>query len=144
MRLFLVPLLFLAVPLLCASALMSEEESHGRRRLQEEGGEVPMRSPVVSGPTTGGKEDITGSNDVELANVDEFARGHLLAESDGLHFVLFKAEVQVVAGLMYTLQYKGSDGNGDCQEEHTVVVYTKPWLNERLVKSDTKRNCGGA
>ena len=36
---------------------------------QEEGG--AMRNPVVSGPTTGGKEDVTGSNDVELAHAND-------------------------------------------------------------------------
>lgn len=69
MRLFLVQLLLLAVwPLFCASAL-SEEERHGHMRPREHGG--AMRSPVVSGPTTGGKEDITGSNDVELAHAND-------------------------------------------------------------------------
>ena len=38
-----------------------------------------------------------------------------MADSSGLHFVLVKAELQVVAGLMYTLRYKGNVGNGVCQ-----------------------------
>lgn len=68
MRLFLVPLLLLAVPLFCVSAT-SEEERHGYIAPQE--GKGAMRNPVVSGPTTGGKKDITGSNDVELAHAND-------------------------------------------------------------------------
>eukprot|EP00904_Undaria_pinnatifida_P001121 jgi/Undpi1/11009/HiC_scaffold_30.g13309.m1 len=108
--------------------------------------EKPMRDPVVSGPTTGGMEDITGSKDAELAEVNDFAiwelnEGKRKGGHPSLDFVLVRAQVQVVAGLMYTLHYKGNDDQGVCQEEHTMVIYSKPWEGSRVVKSDTKTGC---
>ena len=39
-----------------------------------------MRDPVVSGPTTGGMEDITGSKDAELAEVNDVRRKILVIQ----------------------------------------------------------------
>lgn len=45
----------------------------------------------------------------------QFAADHLEAENSSLTYVQVKAEVQVVAGLMYTLHYEGKDGEGVCK-----------------------------
>lgn len=45
----------------------------------------------------------------------QFALAHLESRNSNLHFEQTHADVQVVAGLMYTLMYSGNDGNGVCQ-----------------------------
>ncbi|CAM9329853.1 unnamed protein product [Scytosiphon promiscuus] len=102
---------------------------------------MPGRGPIVSGPMTGGTKDVTGSNDEHLNDVSKFAADHLEAENSSLSYVQVKAEVQVVAGLMYTLYYEGKDAEGVCKEKRTIVVYDKPWANERTLKSDTVTEC---
>ncbi|CAM9128267.1 unnamed protein product [Ascophyllum nodosum] len=100
-----------------------------------------QRGPLVEGPVAGGTTDITGSNDQHLAEVSQFASDHLAEENSGLHYVQMNAKVQVVAGLIYTLRYNGNDDDGVCQEERVIVVYDKPWTNERVIKSDHKAIC---
>ncbi|CAM9142730.1 unnamed protein product [Hapterophycus canaliculatus] len=102
---------------------------------------MPGRGPIVSGPMTGGTQDVTGSNDENLHDVSKFAADHLAAENSSLTYVQLKAEVQVVAGLMYTLHYEGKDADGVCKEKRTIVVYDKPWVDERILKSDTVTEC---
>ncbi|CAM9462164.1 unnamed protein product [Ectocarpus fasciculatus] len=104
-------------------------------------GQMAGRGPVASGPVAGAKQDVTGSNDKHLSEVTEFAAEHLKEQNSELTYIQVKAEVQVVAGMMYTLQYRGNDAAGECVEERTLVVYDKPWLDERTLKSDTVSEC---
>ncbi|CAN0434448.1 unnamed protein product [Ectocarpus sp. 12 AP-2014] len=71
----------------------------------------------------------------------QFAAEYLTEQNSELTYIQVKAEVQVVAGMMYTLHYRGNDAAGDCLEERTLVVYDKPWLDERTLKSDTVTEC---
>eukprot|EP00903_Cladosiphon_okamuranus_P009288 g8862.t1 len=101
----------------------------------------PGRGPIVTAPMVGGKEDVTGSNDEHLSEVSQFAADHLKGLNSGLTYIQVKAEVQVVAGMVYTLHYKGNDSEGACKEERVLVVYDKPWVHERVLKSDTVAEC---
>ncbi|CAM9558349.1 unnamed protein product [Choristocarpus tenellus] len=101
------------------------------------------REPVVSGPIAGGIQDVTNSNDSHLEDVTEFAINHLESrnEDGDLHFVRYKALMQVVSGLKYTLFFRGNDSEGTCQEKHKVVVYDQPWMHKRRVEMDTVNTC---
>ncbi|CAN0275473.1 unnamed protein product [Ectocarpus sp. 6 AP-2014] len=99
------------------------------------------RGPVASTPLAGAKQDVTGSNDQHLSEVTEFAAEYLTEQNSELTYIQVKAEVQVVAGMMYTLRYRGNDAAGECLEERTLVIYDKPWLDERTLKSDTVTEC---
>ncbi|CAM9107429.1 unnamed protein product [Pylaiella littoralis] len=95
----------------------------------------PARVPVISRPMpgAGGKQDITNSGDAELGEVVAFVDRHLKANRRGTTFVLVKAEVQVVAGLRYTLHYEDADG---VRKGRVVVVNDKPWLKQRSIEQD--------
>lgn len=45
----------------------------------------------------------------------QYVAKHLTEENTSLHYVQYHAEVQVVAGIIYTLKYKGNNDDGECQ-----------------------------
>ncbi|CAN0137936.1 unnamed protein product [Discosporangium mesarthrocarpum] len=101
------------------------------------------REPIVSGPIAGGVQDISNSNDAHLEDITQFALAHLEKRNSGsgTHFVRYRATLQVVSGLKYTLFFKANDKEGNCVEESKVVVYDKPWLHQRTIEQDVTMGC---
>lgn len=66
-----------------------------------------------------------------IFNFFQYVAAHLETENTtGLHYVQYKAEVQVVAGIMYTLKYKGNNEDGVC--EVSTAPYNSRFFHDRL------------
>lgn len=78
--------------------------------------------------------NVNGTSGLISIFLSQFAVAYLSEANSGLHFVQINAKVQVVAGLLYTLHYKGNDDDGVCQVRQQLplifhlVVFDSRWV----------------
>lgn len=75
------PLLAVALLLLFASATVSMAAEEENGELGPHKKRTRGKGPIVSGPITGGKQDVTGSNDAHLAEVSDVSEARCLQAS---------------------------------------------------------------
>lgn len=67
-----------------------------------------------------------------ISGLLQFVVAHLESENSSLHYVQYKAEVQVVAGLIYTLKYRGNDESGACKVSEQPLYFVVFLFLEKL------------